>query len=228
MLVAVTLQFSIFKQKSQLHESHKTNVSPTLSHCTTVANARIFRTGQPHVILSSISHLSDDFYQYTTDSRLSQDRQKYKNPQKGQAYEKQLSEMSFGFHIKSHPIQKKIPYIYIYTDIPINCLLREVITRYYIMIPNLIHLHLLIICVSYRTESKIQTTRNVTYLLCHEVASVFQIMLQCEIVQCRLLLKNLWEKPDIQFYHWLQFFSLSVIIDMDNEKSFILNVYKTK
>ena len=38
---------------------------------TTVANTRFLQTGQPHVILYSNLHLSDNFYQYTTDPRFS-------------------------------------------------------------------------------------------------------------------------------------------------------------
>ena len=79
------LPFDSRLQRSQLqvlHVSHKTNVSRTHGYRTTAANTRFLQTGQPHVILYSNSHLSDDLYQYTTDSRLSYDRRKYKILQK--------------------------------------------------------------------------------------------------------------------------------------------------
>ena len=91
-------------------KSHKANVSLTHGYRTTVANTRFLQTGQPHVIPYSNSHLSDDFHQYTTDSLLSYNRRKYKIPQKGQAYQKSCQKMSFGFPIKSHPIQKILTY----------------------------------------------------------------------------------------------------------------------
>ena len=73
-------------------------------------------------------------FQFTTDSRLSCDRRKYKIPQKSQAYQKSCQKMSVGFPIKSHPIQKNT---YIYTGIPISYRRKKetpicVIVRFYL------------------------------------------------------------------------------------------------
>ena len=95
-------------QRLQLpRDLHETKISPTHAYRTTVANTRFLQTGQPHVILYSNSHLSDNFHKCTTDSRLSYDSRKYKILQKGQAYQQNCQKMSFGLPIKSHPIQKK-------------------------------------------------------------------------------------------------------------------------
>ena len=104
---------------------HKTKISLTHAYLTTVGNTRFLQTGQLHVFLYSNSHSSDDFYQYTTDSRLSYNRRKYKIPQKRPGLSESLQKMSFGFPIKSHPIPKRYPYIY--TGISISCLLTEAI-----------------------------------------------------------------------------------------------------
>ena len=95
-------------QRLQLpRDLHKAEISLTHAYRTTVANTRFLQTGQPHFILYSNSHLSNDFYYYRTDSRLWYDRRKYKIPQKGQAYQKSCLLASL-----SNPIQSK-KFIYI-------------------------------------------------------------------------------------------------------------------
>ena len=72
---------------------------------TSVGNTRFLQTGQPYVLLYSNLHSSDDFYQYTTDSRLSYNRHKYKIPQKRPGLSEKLSENVFWFpyQIPSNP-----------------------------------------------------------------------------------------------------------------------------
>ena len=100
-------------QRSQLlHDSHKANVSLTHGYRTTVANTRFLQTGQPHVILYSNLHLSDTSIniRLTHSSRTTVTNTKF--DKKGQAYQKSCQKMSFGFPIKSHPIQKKSLYMH--------------------------------------------------------------------------------------------------------------------
>ena len=96
-------------QRLQLpRDLHKTKISLTHAYRTTVANTRLLQTGQPHVILYSNSHFltTSINIRLTHGSRTTVANTRFHN--KGQAYQKSCQKMSFGFPIKSHPIQKKI------------------------------------------------------------------------------------------------------------------------
>ena len=114
---------TLFQHRQYIPMLFTTTIKLTHSYRTTVANTRFFQTGQPHVMLYSNTQLSDNFYYIPLTYAFCTTVANARFHKKGQVYKKKLSENVFWvpYQIPSNP--NKSPYLY--TGIPINCLLTE-------------------------------------------------------------------------------------------------------